>query len=83
LQLARIFDRIKRNCGEKRLIVAAYCDVAKTFDTVWVDGLLFKLTLLNVPSYILHIFSSYLRGQTFEASFQTATSSRRGMRAGG
>jgi hypothetical protein len=57
-------------------------DVAKAFDTVWIDGLLYKLTLLNFPSYIVHTISSYLRGRTFEASFQTATSSRRGMRAG-
>jgi retron-type reverse transcriptase len=56
--------------------------VAKTFDTVWIDGLLYKLTVLNFPSYIVHTISSYLRGRTFEASFQTATSSRRGMRAG-
>jgi hypothetical protein len=56
--------------------------VAKAFDTVWIDGLLYKLTLLNFPSYIVHTISSYLRDRTFEASFQTATSSRRGMKAG-
>jgi hypothetical protein len=36
----------------------------------------------NFPSYIVHTISSYLRGRTFETSFQTATSSRRVMRAG-
>ena len=56
--------------------------MAKAFDTVWIEGLLYKLTLLNFPSYIVHTISSYLRGRTFESSFQTATSSRRGMRAG-
>ena len=56
--------------------------MAKAFDTVRIDGLLYNLTLLNFPSYIVHTISSYLRGRTFEASFQTATSSRRGMRAG-
>jgi len=56
--------------------------VAKAFDTVWVDGLLYKLMLLNFPSYIVHTISSYLRDRTFEASFQTATSSPRGMWAG-
>jgi hypothetical protein len=55
--------------------------MAKAFDTVWIDGLLYKLTLLKFPSYKVHTISSYLRGRTFEASFQTATSSRRGMRA--
>ena len=60
---------------------AVILDVAKAFNTVWIDGLLYKLTLLNFPSYIVHTISSYLRGRTFEASFQTATSPRRGMRA--
>ena len=56
--------------------------MAKAFDTVCIDGLLYKLTLLNFPSYTVHTISSYLRDRTFEASFQTATSSRRDMRAG-
>jgi len=54
--------------------------VAKAFDTIWIDCQLYKLTLLNFPSYIVHTISSYLRNRTFEASFQTATSSPRGLR---
>ena len=54
----------------------------KAFDTVLIEGLLYKLTVLNFPSYLIHIISSYLWGRTFEASFLTATLSRRGMRAG-
>ena len=82
LQLARLVERITRNFGEKRITGAVFLDVAKAFDSVWIDGLLYKLTLLNFPSYLVHTISSYLRGRTFEASFQTATSSRRGTRAG-
>jgi len=80
MQLAR-HERITRNFGEKRT-GAFFLNVAKAFDAVWIDGVLYKLTLLNIPSYIVHSISSYLRGRTFEVSFQTATSSRRGMRAG-
>ena len=40
------------------------------------------MTVLNFPSYLVHITSTCLRGRTFGASFLTATSSRRGMRAG-
>jgi hypothetical protein len=82
LQLGRLVERITRNFGERRLKGAVFLDVAKSFDTVWIDGLVYKPTLLNFPSYIFHTISSYLRGRTFEAPFQTATSSRRGMRAG-
>jgi hypothetical protein len=82
LQPARLVERITRNLGEKLLTGAVFLDVAKAFDTVWIDGLLYKLTFINFPSYIVHTISSYLRGRKFESSFQTATSSRRGMRAG-
>jgi hypothetical protein len=82
LQLARLVERITRNFCEKRLTGADFLDVAKAFDTVWIDGLPYKLTLLNFPSYIVHTKSSYLKDRTFEASFQTAMSSRRIMRAG-
>ena len=75
LQLARLVERITRNFGEKRLTSAVFFDLAKAFNTVWIDGLLYKLTL-NVPSYIVHTISSYLRDRTFEESLQTATSSR-------
>jgi hypothetical protein len=56
--------------------------VAKAYDTVWIDGLLYKLTLLKFSYSIVHTISSYLKDWTFEASFQTARISRRIMRAG-
>ena len=82
LQLARLVARITRNFGEKRIRGAFFLDVAKAFNTVWIDGRLYKLTLLNFPSYLVHTISSYLRGRTFEASLKTATLSRRGMWVG-
>ena len=79
LQLACLVERITRNFGKKRLTGAVFLDIAKAFDTIWIYGLLYKLTTcLN----IVHTVSSYLKGRTFEASFQTATSFCRGMRAG-
>jgi hypothetical protein len=82
LQPARLVERITRNFGEKRLTLSVFLDVAKAFDTAWIDGLLYKLTLLKFPSYIVHTISSYLLDRTFETTFQTATSSRRSMQAG-
>ena len=73
LQVARLFERIIRNFGEKRVTGAVFLSVVKAFDTDWIGGLLYKLMLLNFPSYIVHTISSYLGGRTFEASFQTAT----------
>jgi len=50
LQLARLVETIKRNFSEKMLKGAVFLDVAKVFDTVWIDGLLLKLTFLNFSS---------------------------------
>jgi len=78
---ARVVERITRNFDEKRLTGAVFLDVAKAFDAVWIDDLIYKLTLLNFPPYIVHTISSYLRDRTSEASFQTPKLSRRSMRA--
>ena len=59
-----------------------FLDVAKAFDTVWIEGLIYNRTILKFPSCLVHIISSYIPGRTFESSFLTATSSRRSMRAG-
>jgi hypothetical protein len=50
LQLARLVERVKRNFDERQLTGAVFLDVAKAFDTVWIKGLLNKLTLQNFPS---------------------------------
>jgi hypothetical protein len=47
-------ERVTRTFGEKRLTDAVFLDVAKSFDTVCIDGFLYKLTFLNFPSYIVN-----------------------------
>ena len=69
-----------RNFEEKRLTGAVFLDVANA--PVWVDGLLYKLTTLNFPSHLVKTVFSYLKGRTFEASFQRTTSTTRRMQAG-
>jgi len=75
------FERVSRNFGEKRLIGAVFLDLFQAFDTEWVDSLLYRLTFLNFPSYLVNTISSYLPYRTFEASFRTDISTRRVMRA--
>jgi hypothetical protein len=77
----RLFEKVTMNFGEEQLGDAVFLDIVKAFDTVWADGLVWKLTVLNFPSYLKTI-SSYLRGRTCEACYQAATFSRRGMQAG-
>jgi len=51
-----------------------YLDVTMASDNEWVDCLLYKLTVLNFPSKLVKIVSSFFNSRTFEASFQIATS---------
>jgi hypothetical protein len=40
LPMAHLVEQITRNFGKKGLTGAVFLDVAKVFDTVWIDGLL-------------------------------------------
>jgi hypothetical protein len=69
LQLTRLVERVNRNFDERRLTGAVFLDMAKAFDTIWVKGLLYKLTVLNFPSYLVKTISSYLDCRAFQTSF--------------
>jgi len=77
LQLARLVERVSRNFDKKKLTGVVFLNVAKGFDTVWVDGLLCKLKILNFLSHLVKTIPPYLHSQMFEVSFQTATSTSR------
>ena len=71
-----------RNFGVKWLTGAAFLDVAKAFDSIWIEGILYKFIIPEFPSYLVKTISSYLTSRTSVASFRNVTSSRRLMRAG-
>ena len=73
LQLALLVKRVKRNSDEKRITDAIFLDVAKAFDFVWIEGVLFKLTILEFPSYLAKFITSNLHSRTFVAVFQAAS----------
>jgi hypothetical protein len=53
LQLVRLVERVNRNFHERRLTGAVCLGVTEAFDTESVKGLLYKLTVLNFPSYLV------------------------------
>jgi hypothetical protein len=82
LQLVCLVERVNRNFDERRLTGAVFLVVAKAIDTVCAKVLLYRLTVLNFPSYLVKTICSYLDCRTFQTSFQSATSTSRVMRAG-
>jgi hypothetical protein len=83
LQLARLVESQQelRRVDERRLTGAIFLDVAKVIDTV-VRCLLYKLSTLNFPSYLVKTIFLYLDRRTFQTSFQSSTHTCRGIRAG-
>jgi hypothetical protein len=57
LELARHVEGVNRSFDERMLTGAVCLDVAEAFDNVMVGGLLFKITILNFPSYPVKTFS--------------------------
>jgi hypothetical protein len=56
LYLTQLVERVSRKFDEKRLPGVVFLDVAKASDTVRVNGLLYKLTVLNFPSYLSKLY---------------------------
>jgi hypothetical protein len=65
-QLSRLFGRLTRNSIEKWLTSTEFLNLDKGLETVCIDGLLYKLTLLNFRSNIVDIIY-----RTYELFFRT------------
>ncbi|KAJ4427459.1 hypothetical protein ANN_25104 [Periplaneta americana] len=62
--------------------VATFLDIEQAFDTVWHDGLLYKLLKLNIPNVYIQFISKYLYNRTFRVRCGSSLSSSRVIEAG-
>ena len=53
-----------------------FLDIEKAFDTVWIDGLIYKLIQLNFPDCIVQLMKSYLKGRNFSVKVGGSTSEK-------
>lgn len=60
----------------------ALFDLKSAFDTVWHDGLLFKMRRAGFPTYLVKIIRSYLTNRTFRVKIGRQFSSSRSIMAG-
>ena len=72
-QVHRVTNKIATDIDQKRFCIALYLDVAKAFDKVWHEGLLFKLNKY-LPYTIFKILKSYLKDRYFYVKFKDKTS---------
>lgn len=81
-QIVNLIDNISMSLSANEHTAAVFLDVEKAFDTVWHDGLLHKMLLMNIPIHTIKIIESFLRNRTFKVRVEDKTSSIRIAKAG-
>ncbi|GBN30121.1 putative RNA-directed DNA polymerase from transposon X-element [Araneus ventricosus] len=75
-QLLRITEFVREGMDEDWDTREVFLDIAKAFDRVWTDDLLYKLIVLRIPG------STYLRGRRFAVRVESNLSCERAIAAG-
>lgn len=81
-QLLRVVEYASTGFEWNQVTGAVFLDISKAFDTVWHDGLVFKLREASVPISMCQLIHSFLRNRNFHAKISTATSSLYDLEAG-
>lgn len=81
-QLVRVTNTIKNGFNNQLSTGIILFDCEKAFDTVWHEGLLHKLLLLNFPIYLIKIIQSFLTNRKFQVSFKQYKSNIHNIPAG-
>lgn len=80
--LLRIIDDIILGFNEKKHTSMVLLDIEKAFDTVWHEGLIYKMIELDFPLYITKIIKDYLTDRSFFVELNSIRSEKRPISAG-
>lgn len=64
-QLARLTDCVTHGFNKNKHTGLVLLDMEKAYDSVWVEGLMYKLISFEVPEYLIAFLDSYLTGRSF------------------
>lgn len=81
-QLKRVINMILANKRRKRSTGAVFLDIEKAFDSVWHNGLIYKMNKFTFPVYLQKIIKSFLSERTFVVEVGDHVSSVRKIPAG-
>ncbi|CAK1588831.1 unnamed protein product [Parnassius mnemosyne] len=82
-QVHRIVEYILSGFYPRRLkTIAVFFDIAKAFDRVWHEGLIFKLYRIGLSDRLVRLVASYLQHRTFRFRHEGTLSSQRPIKAG-
>ena len=81
-QLVRVTESIKTNINTKKSVGLLSLDLQAAFDTVWHNGLLYKMLANNFPIYLIKLIQSYLESRTFNVKIGDSLSTLRTIETG-
>lgn len=81
-QIKRITKIIKTNKRLKLSTGMVLMDIEKAFDSIWHNGLLYKLNQFKFPFYIIKIIQAFLTDRSFNVTLNNAVSTDRNIPAG-
>ena len=81
-ELHRVEDELIGHLNNHPAITIVSLDLTKAFDSVWHEGLLYKLHQMDYPLDLVLLLKSYLSGRTFCARVGSTISSRRDLQCG-
>lgn len=81
-QIKRIVNMIKENKNRKRSTGMVLIDIEKAFDSVWHDGLIYKLEKINTPTHLIKMIASFLKNRKFIVNIRGEESTPRDIPAG-
>jgi retron-type reverse transcriptase len=81
-QLIHVTEFISQGINQNESTGAIFLDVAKAFDTVWHDGLVYKLHTAGVALAMVKLLNSFLEDRKFHAKIGNVLSTVREIEAG-
>ena len=82
-QIVRLMTDLQNETfNHRRTTTLAALDIKRAFDTVWLDGLRYKLAQTNLPTYLIRWTSDYIRDRAAIVKFKNGSSETFQLRAG-
>lgn len=77
-----LHENVAASFNTDKTIIALLLDIEKAFDTVWINGLVYKLFKLRYSRYLIMLINDYLRERTFKVKLENTLSETRSITAG-
>lgn len=81
-QIKRVIHIVEQNKAARRSTGVVLLDIEKAFDSIWHDGVIFKLNQLEFPLYLQKLIQNFLKNRTFFVCIGNSTSTLRNIPAG-